>query len=374
MEMNGGFLVTKIKQLGDRIFEKILSEKNIDAFNGAQGRILYVLWQEDGISIRSLSTKCGLAITSLTTMLERMENQGLISRVQSETDKRKTLLFLTEKAHALKGEYDSVSDEMGSIYYKGFSEEEITRFEECLDRIRKNLEEWQEVMSICIKDQIQNMNIVIGCTVGCTYCYARNNVKRWHMIDDFADPEFFPGKLKMMEKKRPQNFLLTGMSDLSGWKPEWRDEVFAKIRENPQHQFLFLTKRPDLLDFDTDLENAWFGVTVTRKAELWRIDALRKNVRAKHYHVTFEPLFDDPGTVDLSGINWIVVGTMTGAQSRKIHTEPEWAWSLADQAHKLGIPVFMKEDLVPIIGDENMIQEMPEEFNKVLEVQKSWKK
>ena len=69
--------------------------------------------------------KCGLAITSLTTMLERMENQGLIRRVQSETDKRKTLLFLTEKAHALKGEYDSVSDEMGSIYYKGFSEEEI---------------------------------------------------------------------------------------------------------------------------------------------------------------------------------------------------------------------------------------------------------
>ena len=68
----------------------------------------------------------------------------LISRVQSETDKRKTLLFLTEKAHALKGEYDSVSDEMGSIYYKGFSEEEITRFEECLDRIRKNLEEWQK--------------------------------------------------------------------------------------------------------------------------------------------------------------------------------------------------------------------------------------
>ena len=48
MDMNGGFLVTKIKQLGDRIFEKILSEKNIDAFNGAQGRILYVLWQEDG--------------------------------------------------------------------------------------------------------------------------------------------------------------------------------------------------------------------------------------------------------------------------------------------------------------------------------------
>ena len=74
MKTNGGFLVTKIKQLGDRVFEKILSEKNIDAFNGAQGRILYVLWQKDGISIRSLSVKCGLAITSLTTMLRSEEH------------------------------------------------------------------------------------------------------------------------------------------------------------------------------------------------------------------------------------------------------------------------------------------------------------
>ena len=74
-------------------------------------------------------------------------------------------------------------------------------------------------MSVCIKDLIQNMNLVIGCTVGCPYCYARNNVKRYHMIDDFSQPEFFPGKLRMMDKPRPQNFLLTGMSDLAGWKP-----------------------------------------------------------------------------------------------------------------------------------------------------------
>ena len=45
-----------------------------------------------------------------------------------------------------------------------------------------------------------------------------------------------------------------------------------------------------------------------------------------------------------------------------------------ESRHALGIPEFMKEDLVPIIGDENMIQEMPEEFNKVLEVQRSWQK
>ena len=227
-------------------------------------------------------------------------------------------------------------------------------------------------MSVCIKDLIQNMNLVIGCTVGCSYCYARNNVKRYHMIDDFSQPEFFPGKLRMMDKPRPQNFLLTGMSDLAGWKPEWREEVFARIRENPQHQFLFLSKRPDLLDFSTDLDNAWFGVTVTRKAELWRIDALRKNVKARHYHVTFEPLFDDPGVVDLSGIDWIVVGTMTGAQSRKVYTEPAWACSLTTQAHNSHIPVFWKEDLVPIVGEEQMIQELPESFNHVLEGQRTW--
>jgi len=74
----------------------------------------------------------------------------------------------------------------------------------------------------------------------------------------------------------------------------------------------------------------------------------------------------------LSGIDWIVIGTMTGAKKNKIKTDPAWAYSLSEQAHALGIPVFMKEDLVPIIGEENMIQQLPDEFNRVLEEQKKW--
>ena len=192
------------------------------------------------------------------------------------------------------------------------------------------------------------------------------------MTDDFSKPVFFPEKLRLMENPKPHNYLLTGMSDLAVWQQEWLDQVFLKMAENPQHQFLFLSKRPDLLHIDTDLENAWFGVTVTRRSELWRMDALRENVRAKHYHVTFEPLFDDPGEVNLERIDWIVVGTMTGVQSKQVHTEPSWACSLTKQAHARGIPVFMKEDLVPIMGEENMIQEMPEEFNRIWEEQKKW--
>ena len=144
MKANGGFLVTKVKQLGDRIFQKILSEKDVDAFNGPQGRILYVLWQEDGVPIKTISEKSGLAITSLTTMLERMEKSELISRRQDETDRRKTLLFLTQKARNLKQDYDSVSEQMGEIYYDGFTKKEIIEFESYLERIMNNLEKWSE--------------------------------------------------------------------------------------------------------------------------------------------------------------------------------------------------------------------------------------
>ena len=143
MRINGGFQVSKIKQLGDRIFEKILAERDIEAFNGAQGRILYVLFQEDGVPIKTVSEKCGLAITSLTTMLERMEKGGLILRKQDSADKRKTLLFLTDKAKDLENHYVAVSEEMGDIYYQGFTEEEVRAAEDYLDRIRQNLERWQ---------------------------------------------------------------------------------------------------------------------------------------------------------------------------------------------------------------------------------------
>ena len=227
-------------------------------------------------------------------------------------------------------------------------------------------------MAVCIKSLIQNMNLVIGCTIGCSYCYARNNVRRFHMIDDFEKPEFFPRKLRLMDNAVPHNYFLTGISDFALWEPEWRDEIFAAMDRNPQHRYIFLTKRPEAVRFTTELDSAWFGVTVTSSREKGRIDALREHIRGGHYHVTFEPMFDDIGEVDFTGIEWIVIGTETGRRKGKAVSQPEWVWSLTNQAHALGIPVFMKEDLLPIIGEAQMVQELPEAFQSVLEQQKAF--
>lgn len=219
-------------------------------------------------------------------------------------------------------------------------------------------------MAVCIKSLIQNMNVVIGCTIGCSYCYARNNVRRFHTVEDFEKPEYFPNKLRRMEKECPSNFLLTGMSDFALWKPEWRDEIFRKMEKNQQHQYLFLTKRPEIIRFATMLDHAWFGVTVTSSREKERIQMLREHISGGHYFVTFEPMFDDIGEVDLSGMEWIVVGTETGRRKGKSVSHPEWVLNLTDQAHEMGIPVFMKEDLIPIMSEEQMVQELPTAFNK----------
>lgn len=217
-------------------------------------------------------------------------------------------------------------------------------------------------MAFPIKDKIKNLNIVIGCPIGCRYCYARNNCRRFHMTDDFSKPVFFEEKLRLFDTKQSKIFLLTAMSDLAYWREEWKEQVFEKAAQTPHNQYLFLTKRPERLHIKTELENLWFGVTVTCAAERERIEILRRNVKAKHYHVTFEPLSDGVGEVDLSGIGWAVLGTETGSCKGKIPSEKEWIEGLYTQARAQDVPVFMKEALEGIIPGGQMIQEFPKEF------------
>lgn len=141
---DGGILITKIKQLQGRIFEKLLTAHGISEFNGAQGRILFVLWETDGIPISELARRTGLAKTTLTSMLDRMEQKELITRVYSPADRRTVKIRLTEKTLGLREHYDQVSDEMNQIFYKGFSDEEIHTLETSLRKVLANLTEKED--------------------------------------------------------------------------------------------------------------------------------------------------------------------------------------------------------------------------------------
>lgn len=136
---DGGILITRIKQLQGRIFEKLLAAHGISEFNGAQGRILFVLWEKDGIPISELAKKTGLAKTTLTSMLDRMEQRDLIERVYSSADRRTVKIRLTKKAAGLQEHYNQVSDEMNQIFYRGFSDEEIRLLEAGLRKVLANL-------------------------------------------------------------------------------------------------------------------------------------------------------------------------------------------------------------------------------------------
>jgi len=140
VDTKGGFLISRIKQVGGRLFDRMLADADIDAFNGAQGRILYVLWQGDGLTISQISAQTSLANTTLTSMLDRMEQSGLIRREVSPTDRRALLIRLTDRAKVLQQDYDRISQQMNELYYLGFSEDEVRQFEGYLQRVLDNLQ------------------------------------------------------------------------------------------------------------------------------------------------------------------------------------------------------------------------------------------
>lgn len=140
MRSEGGFLISKIHQLSGRIFNGLLRERGID-FNSAQGRILFVLWEKDGIPIKELSNKTQLSKSTLTSMLDRLERAGHIAREPSGEDRRIVLVTLTEENRRQRRLYEQVSEEMTGLFYEGFTWEEITEFEGYLKRILDNLVE-----------------------------------------------------------------------------------------------------------------------------------------------------------------------------------------------------------------------------------------
>ena len=213
---------------------------------------------------------------------------------------------------------------------------------------------------------IKMFNPVNGCNIGCPYCYARKINNRFHIIPDFNVPTFQENRLEQLYKKKGQVYLITSMSDFSGWKPDWRAKIFKVLAENPQHSYTLLTKRPELIHFETNLDNVWIGVSVTCRNDLKRIATLKKNIKCRHYCVTFEPLHGDCGEMDLTDIESIFIGAETGNRKGKIKPQKEWVMNIVKQAKELNIPVCMKMSLRDIVGPENWTQDLPEQYDRII--------
>jgi DNA-binding MarR family transcriptional regulator len=138
IERQGGFLISKIHRLSGRVFARMLRHYDIE-INPAQGRILFVLWREDGIPIRELAKRTSLGKSTLTSMLDRLEEAGYVARERSETDRRVVLVRRTDKDRAAQAAYERVSKAMIDVYYSGLTDEEIAAFERTLERILDNL-------------------------------------------------------------------------------------------------------------------------------------------------------------------------------------------------------------------------------------------
>ena len=254
-------------------------------------------------------------------------------------------------------------------------------------------------------------NPVTGCLHGCEYCYARRIAERFEPYEIY-DPEMalqrhaiankqliglgapyvldFPWeqrnkngtiqnapypfgfvptfhryKLDEPQKwKKPRNIFVCSMADLFGdWVPdEWITDVFRSCDAAPQHRYMFLTKNPKRY---AELRakgiqppaNSWIGTSVTTDAEAKeQTFALSEcwNVNA-NWFVSVEPLLEPMSSEaleDLGAMQWVIIGAETGNSKNKVIPERKWVDEIVDACAKVGTPLFMKDSLRELMGDD----------------------
>jgi protein gp37 len=203
-------------------------------------------------------------------------------------------------------------------------------------------------------------NPVRGCTKispGCAHCYAATFAERFrgvpeHPYEQGFDLRLVPDKLaEPLRWTRPRTIFVNSMSDLfhAGVSDDYIAAVARVMQLANWHTFQALTKRSerlrdmlnDKLRFAAKLPNVWWGVSVeNRKHGLPRIEHLRAAPAAVRF-LSIEPLLEDLGELDLTGIHWIIVGGESGHGARPM--KPQWARSIRDQCQRAKVPVFLKQ-------------------------------
>ena len=217
-------------------------------------------------------------------------------------------------------------------------------------------------MSTAISWCDETANIWEGCSSvskGCDHCYAEARDQRFHggihwgpgAPRRLVSESTLRAKLRQarkVEQRRPRVFIGSLMDWCDKEAPEGaRERLWALVRSAPDVDFLLLTKRaPNIRrglpeDWGNGWDNVWLGVTVENRAHgLPRVDLLR-DIPARVRFLSVEPLLEDLGMLDLSGICWVITGNESGPGAR--HCEIGWIRSLRDQCLNAGVPFHFKQ-------------------------------
>ena len=198
-------------------------------------------------------------------------------------------------------------------------------------------------------------NPVTGCTKispGCKHCYAERMAKRLHAMGSANYANGF--ELTLQEQalelplrwKKPQVIFVNSMSDLfhKDVPVSFIQRVFDVMRRASWHEFQVLTKRADrLAKVSPQLDwapNVWMGVSVESAKYVHRIDDLRKTGAAVKF-LSIEPLLGAIPNIDLTGIDWAIVGGESGPGARPMH--PDWVREIREACQQQQVPFFFKQ-------------------------------
>ncbi|MCD8150562.1 MAG: phage Gp37/Gp68 family protein [Clostridiales bacterium] len=249
-------------------------------------------------------------------------------------------------------------------------------------------------------------NPITGCLHGCPYCYARRATVRFagdvrlnkmctadyrttkarngdqtlYILDKpmknedgntlvypFGfEPTFHRYRMDTLSNLKMGNNVFVGaMADVFGdWVPdEWIDEIFTECERRPEHNYLFLTKnvcRYAEYGVPAGTDNLWYGTSITKEEEMSRFNSLPAGCKT---FISFEPLLEDlypeRHNILFRQVDWIIIGAQTGRQADKVIPQFEWVKKLVLAADERGVPVFMKDSLIEIVGEKNMRRDYP---------------